>query len=513
MSTASEDHSSEQPQRTSHQPGPLAILAATALGGVIAARISKAPLLFAAGAAAMAMLKGKKTTSPRPPPATPKSLPPPAPLAPEIPVESQVEQWLSRQITREEQAPVIDFSAAEIAPTEPEEDYQPESFLLDEFEEFPSSSPPPDNDVFAGLSEPASQAMPMPMPMPIAAPAPEIMEIEAEQEPEAPPSQPSPFLQHALSAPASPSFAPPSFLQQLPPAPASPSFLQQVPRPFFPPQGLQQPPPPLEPVQVPLQTPPPPPPSLPIAADGAWTLGVDPLPSLNEAAPYVPPVGAMFFSTPVQQEAPKSTVEPQRSHMFSTAPLQHEEPGPPLFFSSSVFQGAALPDEIQVAPPFVPAAPTPPPAASAPAPVWEPALFFEPLPAAATAAVAAAPEIPVVLAAPGEASFDPPLSAAPHNPWQPEPDMFATAPSVPFQPQMAGTVVEAEIILRPRAPMQNSVTAKSKLAPQNFAKPFSEEDSTAPPAENANDAHFPGPLQSQHDPKPKPTWRSWWRGD
>lgn len=503
MSTASEDTSSEQPQRTSHQPGPLAILAATALGGVIAARISKAPLLFAAGAAAMAMLKQKKTAVPLPP-ATPKSLPPPAPLAPEIPVESRVEQWLSRQIIREEQAPVIDFSAAEITPEEPEEDYQPESFLLDEMEGFPSASSPPDNDVFAGLSEPASQAMP------IAAPAPEIMEVEAEQEPEAPPPQPSPFLQQALSAPSPPSFASPSFLQQLPPAPASPSFLQQVPPPFFPPQGLQQPPPPLEPVQVPLQKTPPPPPSLPVAADGSWSLGVDPLPSLNEAAPYVPPVGAMFFSTPVPQEAPRSTVEPLRSHMFSTAPLQHEEPGPPLFFTSSVFQGAALPDEIQVTPPFVPESPTPPPppAAAFDAPVWEPALFFEPLPAAA-----AAPEIPVVLAAPGEASFDPPLSAAPHNPWQPEPDVFPTTPAVPFQPQAAGTVVEAEIILRPRAPMQNSVTAKSKFAPQNFAKPFSSEDSAAPPAENANDAHFPGPLQSQQDPKPKPTWRSWWRGD
>lgn len=498
MSTASEDTSSEQPQRTSHQPGPLAILAATALGGVIAARISKAPLLFAAGAAAMAMLKQKKTTAPLPP-ATPKSLPPPAPLAPEIPVESQVEQWLSRQIIREEQAPVIDFSAASITPEEPADDYQPESFLLDEFDEFPGSPPPPDNDVFAGLSEPAER----PMPMPIAAPAPEIVEIEAEQEPEAPPSQTSPFL------------------QQLPPAPASPSFLQQAPPPFFPPQFLQQTPPPLEPEQVQLQTPPPlepahvplqtplpPPPSLPVAADAAWTLGVDPLPSLNESAPYVPPVGAMFFSTPEPQEAPKSTVEPPRSHMFSTAPLQHEEPGPPLFFSSSVFQGAALPDEIQVAPPFVPASPMPPPAAAAAAPVWEPAPFFEPQPAAA-----AAPEIPVVLAAPGEASFDPPLSAAPHNPWQPEPDVFATTPAATFQPQTAGTVVEAEIILRPRAPMQNSVTAKSKLAPQNFAKPFSEEDSAAPPAENANDAHFPGPLQSQQDPKPRPTWRSWWRGD
>ena len=494
MSTASEDHSSDQPQRTSHQPGPLAILAATALGGVIAARISKAPLLFAAGAAAMAMLKQKKTAAP-PPPATPKSLPPPAPLTPEIPVESQVEQWLSRQIIREEQAPVIDFSAAEIAPEEPEEAYQPESFLLDELGEFPGSPPPPDNDVFAGLSEPAS------WPAPIAAPALEIVEAVAEQEPEAQPP-PSPFQQQVP-----PVAAPASFLQQAPPPPLAPQLLLQTPPPLEPAQVPLQTPPPLEPPQVSLQTPPL---SPPVAPDAAWTLGVDPLPSLNESAPYVPPVGAMFFSTPVPQEAPKNTVEPPRSHMFSTAPVQHEEPGPPLFFSSSVFQGAALPDEIQVAPPLEPVPPMPSPAPFVAARAWEPAPFFEPQPATAAAA---APEIPVVLAAPGEASFDPPLSAAPHNPWHPEPDVFATTPAVPFQPQTAGTVVEAEIILRPRAPMQNSVTAKPKFAPQSFAKPFSDEESAAPPAENANDAHFPVPLQSQHDPKPKPTWRSWWRGD
>ncbi|MHB1081023.1 MAG: hypothetical protein ACYC67_16630 [Prosthecobacter sp.] len=440
MSTASEDSSSDQPQRTSHQPGPLAILAATAIGGVLATRMGKAPLLIAAGAAAMAMLKQKKNAAP-PPPATPKSLPPPAP-APEIPAQSQVEQWLSRQIIREEQAPVIDFSAASITPAEPEDNYRPESFLLDELDELPSS-PPPDNDIFAGLTEPAPQPQPIP--------APEIEEAVAQQEPQAPPP-------------------PPPFLRQAPP---------------------------------------PPPTLLPFAADGAWTLGVDPLPSLNESAPHLAPVGSPFFSTPVPQEASGSTMESPRSHLFSTAPVQHQEPGPPLFFSTSVFQGAAFPDEIQVAPPFAPVPPIPPPAPSAVAPGWEPAPVFEPPPAAA-----ATPETPVMLAAPGVASFDPPLAAAPHNPWQPEPDVFPTTPAVPFQPQTAATTaVEAEIILRPRAPMQNSVTAKSKFAPPSFAKPFSSEDSPPPPAEGASDTHFPEPLQSQPDPKPRPTWRSWWRDD
>ncbi|WP_395731190.1 hypothetical protein [Prosthecobacter sp.] len=436
MSTASEDLSSDQPQRTSHQPGPLAVLAATAIGGVLATRMGKAPLLFAAGAAAMAMLRQKKTPAP-PPPATPKSLPPPAPPL-EVPAQSQVEQWLSRQIIREEQAPVVDLSMADVTPDEPEDDYRPESFLLDEWDEFPRS-PPPDNDAFASLTEPA--------PQPISEPAPQLEETAVEEEPKAPSPPPQVLLQPPLPSP-------------------------------------------------------------PVVADGAWTLGVDPMPSLNEAEPYVAPVGTMFSSAPVPQEAPRSSMEPPRSQLFSTAPVQHEEPGPPLFFSTSLFQGAAFPDEIQVAPPLAAASPMPSPEPSVEDPVWEPAPVFERPPEAA-----AAPEIPVVLAPLGEASFDPPLVAAPYNPWQSEPEVFATTPPVPFQPQMASTVVEAEIILRPRAPMQNSVTTKSKFAPSGFAKPFSSEDSAAPPAENANDAHFPGPLQSQHDPKPRPTWRSWWRDD
>lgn len=435
MSTASADHSSDQPQRTSHQPGPLALLAATAIGGVIATRIGKAPLLFAAGAAAMAMLRQKKTAAP---PSQPQRLPPPAPPI-EIPAQSQVEQWLSRQISREEQAPVVDFTTDDATPSEPEDDYRPESFLLDESDEI-YRSPPPHNDAFAGLTEPT--------PQPLQELAPQIAEIETE--PEAPPSPP----------------------------------------------------------QVLLQTPAPTPPTPPALADAAWTLGVDPMPSLNDNAPYVAPVSSLFFSTQTRQEAPMGKEEPPHSNMFSTAPVQHQEPGPPLFFSTAVFQGASFPDEIQVAPVFEPVPLMASPAPSAEVPVWQAAPVFEPLPAAA-----AAPEISLELASPGEASFDPPLAAAPHNPWQPEPDVFAMTPAFPLQTQTASTVVDAEIILRPRAPTQNSVTAKSKFAPQSFGKPFSSEDNAAPPAENANDAHFPGPLQSQHDPKARPTWRSWWRGD
>ena len=442
MSTASADTSSDQPQRTSHQPGPLTILAATAIGGVLATRMGKTPFLLAAGAAAIALLNQKKVVTPAP---LPLSLPPPAPPAP---AQSQVEQWLSRQILREEQAPVVEISTTDVTPDEHEEDYQPESFLLDDADEFFSARP--DNDSFASLSEP--------MPQPITEPAPEL-------EPEVP--------------------VPPSQVFEIPiAAPAPYSALSAFAAPT--------------PIAAPALT----------AADSAWTLGVEPLPSLNESGPYVAPAGSMYFSTPMRQES--RAPEPPRSSMFSSAPIQQEDPGPPLFFSTSVFEGAAFPDEISVAPTPEPVAP---PAAPAPADVAVPAPEPEPLnePAAETAQ-----EIQVEFAAPGDASFDPPLAAAPQNPWQHEKEVFATAPAFPAFPtqtQTTGTVVEAEIILRPRAPTQNIVTAKSKFAPPTFSKHFPAESNDSPPAEGTSDAHFPGPLPSPHEPKSRPTWRSWWRGD
>ena len=40
----------------------------------------------------------------------------------------------------------------------------------------------------------------------------------------------------------------------------------------------------------------------PAVADSAWTLGVEPLPSLSEAAPHVPPAGSPFFDAPLRQD-------------------------------------------------------------------------------------------------------------------------------------------------------------------------------------------------------------------
>ena len=418
MSTAPAGTSSTQPQRSSHQPGALAILTATAVGGVIAARLGKAPFLLAAGAAALALLKPKKVE-------VSKSLPPPAPQ-PESPAQSQVEQWLSRQIMREEQAPVVELSTVSAPPAEPEDDYSPQSFLLDEADEVASA--PATNKAFAGLTEP--------MPQLLVAPAP-LMEQEAAEE--SPPPLPE-----VLETPASP----------------------------FP------------------------------AADAAWTLGVEPLPCLSEAASYVPPAGSPFFGAPVRQDVPTSQQEPPFSSMFSSAPVQREEPAPPLFFSTAVFEGAAFPDEISVAPPTEPEAL---PAASALTQEPQPEPVSEPPPA-----VAVTPEISVELAAPGDASFDLPLASVTQNPWQQEPEDVVSSPAPPSQPQPTSPVIEAEIMLRPRAPTQNAVIAKSKFTPPAF---FSAEGSNNAPAEGNNYAHFPNPLQTPREPKQRAAWRSWWRGD
>lgn len=504
MSTASEDSSSDPPQRTSHPPGALAIFAATAIGGVLATRMGKTPLIFAAGAAALALLQKKKPAAPPraeplklPPPAPPQleipeprvlpaalpleipveSLPPPAlpaletpvlfvpPAAPQVELplpnvlrpapevdtsaQSLVEQWLARQISREAEAPVVDFSTLTATAREPEDDYRPGSFLLEDGDDMAGAAPA-DIDSFASLTEPATQSIWVPEPLIV------------DEEPVFDEVEPQVAAAEALFAELEPMNA------------------DAVEEPGYP--------------------------AAPSAADAAWKLGMEPMPSLNDAAPQVAPAGSMSFSPGVPQEDTSSEPEATHSNMFSTAPVQQEEVAAPLFFATSVFQGAAFPDEIQVAPPFEPVPPMPAPPAAEEAPAWA---AEEPVGEAAPAAETA-PEIPLELAADGEASFDEPLAAAPTNPWQPEPDGFPMTPPVTDHTQMAGTVVEAEIILRPRAPTQNAVIARAKFSPSSFNNHFADASNDTTPAE---DAHFPGPLQSKRQPKPQTTWRSWWRGD
>ncbi|MCB1275773.1 hypothetical protein [Prosthecobacter sp.] len=466
MSTASEGIPTDHPPRTGDHPSALAILTATAVGGVIATRLGKAPLALAAGAAAYALLKPKSHVTSKP---VPVPAPEPAPLPPPPPAEStpqnQIEQWLVRQMDRETQLAHVELpTSPEPAPHSViEDDYQPQSLLMDDAPEDVEHSL--SHEALVQLTQPARRL-----------PPPDI-----KQEPDLPALQ---ALEATESAPTS---------------------------------------------------------------GAAWLLGVEPLPSVGEDTAF------SSFS----------------SRMFSSAPEEEKSCMSPPSFAAPTFQGAALPDEIEVPSqpepettaasveptPLVHITPTLPggagfpaaPAESAPDPVGPPPVSFFAPPASditppqftwapppiehATSAPAAktiepsgdTPEIPVQVASPGEASFDPPpLENVLDNPWQPPPELVAKPSPVvappPVPPTPAGPVVEAEIVLRPRAPTQNAVIPKSsKPVSPRFAKnipPDNEnQEASQAPAESEDKSLPPAPVQTPREQRARPTWRSWWRGD
>ncbi|WP_395740242.1 hypothetical protein [Prosthecobacter sp.] len=503
MSTASAGTPSEPPQSTGQQPGALAILTATAVGGVLASRLGKGPLVLAAGMAAFALLKQKKSAA-QPGMALP--LPPPA--APfEDPTQSQVEQWLSQQISRDEQAPAIDFSTViDPAPAE-DDDYKPQPFLLDVDDSDVSPAPPASDDSFAQLADPVEWHMPV-----------AAHHLKEESAP------PAPYQSAAIDAA-------PLFIDAtpLPGHPAGPDIEPAPPPAFFAPEpfysapelassapgpadhapaaaysaapSVESPPPPVYSAPPPVFYAPSPAYSPSRSDDSTWALGVEPLPSLTVAAPFSAPAGSMFFAAPLQQEA----VEPQ----------------PAIPLPSLVFEGAAFPDEINVVPAIEPVVHLTPAAGEAffantafhpPVAIqtMEPAVVenTDPVPA---------PEIVVHLAprGEGEASFDPPLAAAPQNPWEVELGPGPASNTVPFHPPQIHPVVEAEIILRPRAPTQNTVTTKTKPGPhapisKDFAESFDSPPATAAAPE---EAMVPSLPETPAEAKTRSSWRSWWRGD
>ncbi|MFN0075054.1 MAG: hypothetical protein ACKVY0_01135 [Prosthecobacter sp.] len=392
MSTASEGIPTDHATHAGQPPGALAMLAATALGGVIVSRMNKTPLILAAGAAALALLNRKKVSTPK---AAPPCAPEPVQAQPKIQPQSQIEQWLTQQIHREENAPFIELPPA-AASIEPEDDYIPQSLLSDDAAEITVAPPP--HDAFASLTEPVFR-------MPKAAP----MRFE-----------PKPAL---------------SVLQALEATESCPTL------------------------------------------DAAWILGVEPLPSLNESA------------------ASPSLV----SRMFSTQPVPMTNLAAPAVFSAPVFEGGTLPDEIEVTPSTEPVIHLTPmlPQALTTAPEAE--LVRD------TAPAAEVPEILVQIAAPGEASFDPPLAIVPNNPWMPP----VEAPP-PSQPSPLSPVFEAEIVLRPRAPTQVAVVAKTRPVSSRFAKTAVP---AAAPADREDPVQVNATVQTPHEQPANTTWRSWWRGD
>ena len=212
-------------------------------------------------------------------------------------------------------------------------------------------------------------------------------------------------------------------------------------------------------------------------SDGAWILGVEPLPSLNASETSPALVSGMFSSEPVL--------------MTALAPA--------AVYTAPVFEGGSLPDEIEVAP--------------APEPLTH--LTPSRLEESETAskleevleetAVAEVLEIPVQIAAAGEASFDPPLAITPDNPWAPPFEVTPPLPTAALSP-----VVEAEIILRPRAPTQVAVMSKSQPVSSRFVHPSAAHGA---PAERADSTLDHDPSPSPQEQPSRTTWSSWWRGD
>jgi len=390
MSPVPEEDSIDSASRPGQSPGALAILTATALGSVVAARLPKAPLVFAAGAAALALLKQKKG------PATPvRRLPvfhqTEDAALPGPPHQDKVRQWLDEQVHRESMDGSARQHACDTSLSPAVDEYTPPAFLLDDDN---GDSQPLCSD-FASLTEPVSR---------LTSPTP----ADARPEPDLP----------------------------------APRMIESV--------------------------------ESCIAPNSGWLLGIDPLPSIGES------------------------------------------PAPPVF-NAPVFEGGALPDEIEV-----PQPPDPEPVVHLAPSVPETAGVIEsPVLTTHSTDMQAngipAQDIEVQIAAPGEASFDPPLAGMPPNPWlSPETplDSSLTALTSPPAPSPPGPVVEAEIILRPRAPTQTSVTAKSRPLLPRFA-PVS---STPPPDGLAADGSAPAalppaPQVTPREQRARPTWRSWWRGD
>jgi hypothetical protein len=81
----------------------LGVLAAISAGGLVAMRMKPSPLMFLAGAAAVAFLGRKRIV----PASRPLELLPQRPPEPAPPPRVEVDAWLARQVEREQQAPII----------------------------------------------------------------------------------------------------------------------------------------------------------------------------------------------------------------------------------------------------------------------------------------------------------------------------------------------------------------------------------------------------------------------
>jgi len=118
------------------------------------------------------------------------------------------------------------------------------------------------------------------------------------------------------------------------------------------------------------------------------------------------------------------------------------------------------------------------------------------------------PEINVEVTSAGGASFDPNPDPFPTNPWS---SLVSPVEVDPPKVVPGQRVVEAEVILRPRAPVQNSVVPKTTGHFTRFSNPPPPEPAPQPPAEAPTLP--PAPVVSTREQHARTTWRSWWKGD
>ncbi len=346
-----------------------------------------------------------------------------------------------------------------------------------------------------------------------------------------------------------------------PPLP-DPASADTEPEPAPPPAAIQDP---LRPVFSTAVTPPPTAPLATASASAipgieplpSWTEGTErhlQPPSFPSAMPPIstaPPAAAAIdleslFNTPAFEDSPLSdenhvtapvaaaaapffTSAPDalsKPPVFQTIPSDPATPAPPPWLApanSLLFTEA--PPGHAAEPPAPPPQPNPPPFEDDPIarllktpPTMDatvPSSFPEESNGASpgtagseTSPTSPVPEIAVHVAAAGEAWFDPPLAGAAGvaNPWLPPQDDAPTpltSKIAPLRPAPPPTpVMEAEVVLRPRAPTQSSVVAKKQPADDHDSIPHK----------------APSPTSTLVDPpSPEPrtpsTWKSWWKGD
>lgn len=480
----------------------LGVIAAVSAAGLVAMRMKSAPLMFLAGAAAVALLGRKRPTySSRSLVLMPER--PPEPAHPSD--RKVVDAWLARQIEREQQAPVITLdveSLPESAPPAPEPLHTALDALLPTTpipEATCSQSQSGHEDAFETV-HPDHPAVSSPLIFPIE-PSPTFAMASSIGAP--PPEITTPVETMVAAGPAPVASPPPAqetheaaafqslfeTMESLPGNSPATSFL--TPAQVFP-EGFA----------TPSNEP----------ANASWLLGIEPLPSWEELGADPPSVrdhssaDLAFLS------------EPPGMAVYNEPPFPAVLPPAQPKFVPALFQAGALPDEISVLS-EVPAMPSalfsgePAPAAAA-IPSMESPPTFPPAPAPLAEC------IPVTLAVPGEASFDPPWAALEKDP---TPRSSDPPPSPPLRP--LAPVVDAEIVIRPRglrSPIQQVVPPTGHSGSQAELDPQMPADPSDPLSEDQRmelakdlEAHIPTPPASPDcaEKKPRKSWLSWWRGD